>query len=351
MKKKTIIISIAFVLLIVITIPLLSALVIPKYDTARLTGEYYSQAGDNDVIFLGDCEVYETFIPAILWEKYGISSYVRGTPQQLIWQSYYILEETLQYEKPKAVVFNVYSLKYGTPTPQSKENNRYTFNTMKWSKTKLDAIRASLVDDESVFDYVIPLLGHHGRITKLTADDFKYWLNTESLPIYSDSGYLMNVGRNGTDRIVTEEDAGSLATSESQFSQVSLDYLDKMYNLCKENDVELILVKAPTNSFNVYWYEEYEEQVVEYAKDNGLKYYNLKACESDIGIDWSVDTHDMGFHLNVYGAEKATEYFGKILSEECNIPNRKSDSALADKWNSRVKVYNERKEELEADGK
>lgn len=351
MKKKTIIISIAFILLIVMMVSLLSPLVIPKHDTARLTGEYYSQAGDNDVIFLGDCEVYETFIPAILWEKYGISSYVRGTPQQLIWQSYYILEETLLQceEKPKAVVFNVYSLKYGTP--QSKENNRYTLNTMKWSKTKIDAIRASMLDGESFIEYVIPFLGHHGRITSLTSRDFKYWFNTESLPIYSDSGYLMNVGINGTDKIVTEEDAGSLATSESQFSEVSLDYLDKMYNLCKENDVELILVKAPTNSFNVYWYEEYEEQVEEYAETNGLKYYNLKECESDIGIDWSVDTHDKGFHLNVYGAEKATEYFGKILSEECNIPNRKDDPAINDKWNNRVKIYNERKAKMEADEK
>ena len=80
----------------------------PKYISnpeGRLTGEYYSQSSGNDVIFLGDCEVYETFVPAVLWEKYGISSYVRGSAQQLIWQSYYILEETLKYETPKIELF------------------------------------------------------------------------------------------------------------------------------------------------------------------------------------------------------------------------------------------------------
>ena len=340
--KKKIIISIAFILLIVIVISLLTPLVVPKHDTARLTGEYYSYAGDNDVIFLGDCEVYETFIPAILWEKYGISSYVRGTPQQLIWQSYYILVETLKYEKPKAVVFNVYSLKYGTP--QSEENNRYTLDTMKWSKTKIDAIRASMMDDESILDYFIPFLGHHGRIIKLTGNDFKYWF--KSPPVASDSGYLMNAGVEGTNEVLTVDDVPALSGKESDFSQTSLDYLDKMHKLCKDNDIELILVKAPTNSWNVYWYEEYEEQVEHYASTNGLKYYNLKECEDAIGIDWSVDTHDKGFHLNVYGAEKATEYFGKILSDECKIPNRKNDSKLSDLWSERTESYYNRKEAM-----
>ena len=44
---------------------LLLELLIPKYmEHARegaLTGEYYANAGNNDVIFIGDCEVYENF--------------------------------------------------------------------------------------------------------------------------------------------------------------------------------------------------------------------------------------------------------------------------------------------------
>ena len=48
-------------------------------------------------------------------EKYGITSYIRGSAQQLVWQSYYLLEETLKYEKPKVVVFNVLAMKYNEP--------------------------------------------------------------------------------------------------------------------------------------------------------------------------------------------------------------------------------------------
>ena len=344
--KKKIIISISAILLIAIVLAIFSALLVPKYVTnpeGRLTGEYYSQSSGNDVIFLGDCEVYETFVPAILWEKYGISSYVRGSAQQLIWQSYYILEETLKYETPKAVVFNVYSLKYGTP--QSEAFNRMTFDTMKWSGTKFDGIFASMTEGESIVDYIFPLLRYHSRISELEANDFKYCFKKPEM--VSDSGYLMQTGI--VPRPEQTEEPRELRDYE--FSQTAIDYLDKIKELCIANGVELILVKAPTNSWNYYWYDEYEAQVEKYASNNNLKYYNLIESEDAIGIDWNVDTYDEGFHLNVYGAEKTTEYFGKILFEECGIPSRKDDEVLAKKWDERVQKYKDRKEKMEAEEK
>ena len=344
--KKKIIISVLAILLITILLTLFSALLVPKYITnpeGRLIGEYYSQPSGNDVIFLGDCEVYETFVPAILWEKYGISSYVRGSAQQLIWQSYYVLEETLKYETPKAVVFNVYSLKYGTP--QSEAFNRMTFDTMKWSSSKLNGILASMTEEESVVDYIFPILRYHSRISELDGNDFKYCFSSPK-PV-SDSGYLMQTGI--VPRPEQTEEPRELR--DYDFSQTSIDYLDKIKELCEGKGIELILVKAPTNSWNYYWYDEYEAQVKDYASRNNLKYYNLIESEAEIGIDWSVDTYDEGFHLNVYGAEKTTDYFGRILSEECKIPNRKNEDELAEKWNDRVQKYIDRKEKTEAEQK
>ena len=76
-------------------------ILMPKYSATHipdgaLTSEYYAESPvRHDVIFIGDCEVYESFVPAKLWEEYGISSYVRGNAQQLAWHSYYLLEETV----------------------------------------------------------------------------------------------------------------------------------------------------------------------------------------------------------------------------------------------------------------
>ena len=96
--------------------------------------------------------MYESFIPAVLWQEYGISSYVRGSAQQLVWQSYYMLADALRHETPRVVVFNVLSLMYGEP--QSEAYNRMTLDGMEWSSVKVSAIRASATAGESLASYL-----------------------------------------------------------------------------------------------------------------------------------------------------------------------------------------------------
>ena len=103
-----------------------------------------------------------------------------------------------------------------------------------------------------------------------------------------------------------------------------------MAQLCRDNGVELILVKAP--SLYPYWYEEYDAQISEFAVKNELAYYNFAKEADRIGLDYSTDTYDAGAHLNVFGAEKLTDYFGRILSEEHGLADRRGESATAGLW-------------------
>lgn len=337
--KKRIVVTVCAVLVAVILLGFLQALVRPKYTDNRegaLVGEYYRSGFDHDVIFVGDCEVYETFVPAILWEEYGIRSYVRGSAQQLPWQSYYLLEDVFRNEKPKAVVFNVYSLKYGKP--QSEEFNRMTLDGMKWSSSKWNAIKASMTKDENMLDYIFPILRYHSRITELEGDDLRYAVKDP--PVVSDSGYLMQTGVAPMNFDQSELVRG---LSDYTLPQTAMEYLDKMRELCEKNESELILVKAPTNSWRYWWYDEWNEQIESYAQNNGLAYYNLiPECEK-IGIDWLTDTYDEGAHLNVYGAEKTTRYFGQILKGSHGVGGDTENDA----WDELAKAYHERKKQME----
>ncbi len=337
--KKRIIVGVCALLCLVLILGLLSALVVPKYidnPEGLLTGEYYAEAGGHDVLFVGDCEVYESFVPAVLWEEYGISSYVRGSAQQLAWQSYYVLKEAFEYETPKAVVFNVLALKYGTP--QSEAFNRMTLDGMKWSKIKYDAVKDSMTEDESMLDYIFPLLRFHSRITELTADDFKYMFTSKKV---SHSGYLMqkNIAAQ------TDFDDEGRRLLDYTLPESAMEYLDKMREICAENGSELILIKSPTNSWAYWWYDEWDEQIRAYAKEHELAYYNFIDKTDEIGIDWSQDTYDAGVHLNVYGAEKLTKYFGEILKENHGLDTPSHTDAESAAWSERVKKY---KEELES---
>ena len=182
-KKLHIICLIAFVVLLCAAIWLLGKVLEPKYMTGVLEGamtrEYYDEQNAHDVIFVGDCEVYENFSPVTMWEEKGITSYIRGSAQQLIWQSYYLLEDTLRYEKPQVVIFNVLSMKYNEP--QKEAYNRMSIDGMKWSMSKVNNIRASMLESEEFLDYVFPILRYHSRITELTTEDFKYLFHRDKV--------------------------------------------------------------------------------------------------------------------------------------------------------------------------
>ena len=343
-------------LCVVIAVLLLAAIPValgpvvePKYLTVSkegsLTEEYYASVAEtnHDVLFIGDCEVFESFVPAILWEEYGISSYVRGGAQQLTWHSYYMLEDALRYETPKAVVFNVYALKYGEP--QREEYNRMALDGMEWSSVKLDAIQASMTEEEDLLSYLLPFLRFHSRWSELTAEDFTYAYKDK--PLISDSGYLMQTG------ILSADTQGNFIPEvliDVELPVTAMDYLDRMRILCEERGIQLILIKAPTNFWRYHWYDEWDEQVEAYAAAHDLAYYNLIDVSDEIGLDMSVDTYDAGAHLNVYGAEKLTRYFGEILRDTHGLNDGRDDATVSAIWQKRVVAYYTRKASMEANG-
>ncbi|MBP3304436.1 MAG: SGNH/GDSL hydrolase family protein [Oscillospiraceae bacterium] len=347
MKKKSIAILCVFSSFCVAVLWLLQMLLMPKYmessQEGALIAEYYDNAGNNDVIFIGDCEVYENFSPITLWEEYGITSYIRGSAQQLIWQSYYLMEETFRYETPKVMVFNVLSMKYDTPestgdSDQREAYNRMTLDGMRWSGSKWNSVMASMTEAEKQwegqFSYLFPLLRYHDRWSQLTKEDFTYWFAKDQV---SDNGYLMQTGIKPYTDPYAEKPLVDYTLGENSWY-----YLDKMVKLCEENGTQLVLIKAP--SLSPVWWDQWDAQVEAYAEAHDLLYINMLDYQEQIGIDWSTDTYDAGLHLNVRGAEKAASWFGKLLSEECGVPDRRADSALSALWEEKCGIYYARKE-------
>lgn len=331
MKKKWILRAVCSVIFIVVTLFLLQRLLVPKYVSdvveGSLIAEYYKEDKDHDVIFIGDCEVYENFSPKVLWEDYGINSYIRGSAQQLIWQSYYLLEDTLRYEKPKVVIFNVLALKYDEP--QNEAYNRMSLEGMKWSMSKVKAIQASMTEEENFMDYVFPILRYHSRWSELGTEDLEYLFQAKPV---SHNGYYMRVDVKAAENVPEGK-----ILSNYQFGDNAYMYLDKMTQLCRENDIQFVLVKAP--SLYPYWYEEWEVQVKEYAEENDLLYINFLELIEETNLDFSQDTYDGGLHLNLSGAEKITEYLGKVLQEEYALPDRREEEALNKVWEKKISVY------------
>ena len=335
--------SVAFWLAVVV---LLQCLLMPKYQTGIVEGsmieEYYRDKTRHDVIMVGDCELYENISTVELWRKYGITSYIRGSAQQLPWQSYYLLEDTLRCETPKTVVFNVLSLKYNEP--QSEAYNRMSIDGMRWSASKWNDIKASMTPDENMADYLFPLLRYHARWTELTSEDYRHMFSKK---LVTCNGYYMRV-----DVRPEDEFPDPMPLADYTLGKNAMSYLDRMEALCREKGIQLVLVKAPT--LYPHWYDEWDRQMVDYAAEHELPYLNFIGLRDEIGLDMNTDTYDAGLHLNVYGAEKLADYFGAWLVENCGLADHRSQPETARYYNALAARYDKEKQsqlkELEETG-
>lgn len=323
-------------LIVLVSLFLLQRLLMPKYVDDVVEGafvaEYYNEEKDHDVIFVGDCEVYENFSPVVLWQEYGINSYIRGSAEQYIWQSYYLLEDTLRYETPDVVIFNIQSLQFSES--QREAYNRMSLEGMKWSATKVKAIFASMKDNEHFLDYVFPILRYHSRWSELTAADVEYMFKTKRV---SHNGYYMRVDVKAAENVPQGK-----PLADYNFGENAWKYLEKMTALCKEKGIQLILIKAP--SLYPYWYPEWEAQVEEYAEKNNLPYINFLELVDELGIDYTTDTYDGGLHMNLSGAEKLSHYMGRVLREDAGLPDRRGEAELSAVWAEKTAAYEEEKQ-------
>lgn len=337
MKNKKLlknVLSVLVVLLVfVLALGMVTRLLEPKYMAdlveGSFTAQYYREAGGHDVVFIGDCEVYSNFSPMEMYRQQGITAYVRGNSQQLIWQSYHMMHEMFRYESPKVVVWNVNAMRYSEPI--SEAFNRLAIDQMRWSADKVGIIRASMLEEENFWSYVFPVLRYHSRFDELTAEDLEWFTGWQD---NSFNGYLMK-----KEVLPLENLPRMRPLPDYSFGEICWEYLDKMRELCEENGAELILIKAP--SVYPFWYDEYDAQIEDYAREHGLAFYNFLDNVEEMGIDYNVDTYDGGLHLNLAGAQKLSRHFAGILAEKHGMEDHRNDPAVAAEYEEKLRRYDE----------
>ena len=112
----------------------------------------------------------------------------------------------------------------------------------------------------------------------------------------------------------------------------------------EENGVALVLVKSP--SIYPVWHAEWDAEIAAFAKSRGLRYDNMIAENDLIGVDMNTDTYDQGQHLNVFGAEKLSRWFGAILQSEYGLKDHRGEAAYDADYAALTERYENEKQRL-----
>lgn len=302
--------------------------------TFIMDGFYKEKKDSLEVIFTGNSDVYRGVSPMILYNKYGVTSYNFVSAGQRSWIAYYMLEEALRVQNPKLVLFNVDEL-YSDNQP-SVGNYSKVYDNMKFSKVKIDTVFDETYEKSRTgrVSHFLPILSYHSRYTELTDIDFKYAFYDTNNPTKGMDLIAHRVPYTGNKDYMKE-------TEEIfEMPEVNKKYLDKMVELCKEKGVTLVLFEVPSPDS---WNYAKHNALQEYANKNNLDFIDLNLYNNEIGMNWDEDTSDGGDHLNVFGAEKVTEYLSDYLHENYELTDQRENKKYK-KWNEQYKEYQKIKE-------
>ena len=311
---------VAFLLVLVCLLIGTSYLVAPKgyenvYDIQLVNRKIdaVSQEKENtlDVLFTGDSEASNTFSPFQYWKEQGIASYNLGGSAQRLNDCYTVLEEVLKHQKPKILILE--------PNTLFRKNAIYN---------KEDAV---LMMAEQIF----PVLHHHNIYKSINLGVNLLGATKENAYADQCKGYYARVKirpYQGSDQYMKTN------KRETTIYPETMEYFEKIVQLCKENQVELIMVSSPSPK---NWSDERHDVIQALCDKYGITYYDLNKLDNALALDWTTDTLDCGDHLNINGSKKVNAYFGKILKEKYHIPDRRgeADYAIWDQQAAELKLY------------
>ncbi|HAG69612.1 MAG TPA: hypothetical protein DCL38_06535 [Lachnospiraceae bacterium] len=341
-KNKIIISLILKALAAALFLTVLNRVLMPKYvsenQDGRITADFYKEELAPDVIFVGSSTVFSAVVPVILWERAGFTSYDRGNASQPMWTSYYMIEDALKSRnRPEMVVLDVGFIKYDDRFVE-EPSNRKALDGMRLSLSKYRAVMAAKGSEERFIEYLFPVLRFHTRWKELSAEDWKYAF---SEPSVDHNGYIIDFVKTET---VPDRRPGEYAgksRGETILSSRNKEYLIKILELCKRENVSLFLMKLPSLSDN--WSTYYDEQIRKLAEPYGISYVNFDVLSDEMGIDYSTDSPDEGSHLNTYGAEKFSVYLADYLKANYDIASHRDDERYVRVWEEKSERYEKEK--------
>ena len=290
-------------------------------------GSFYKEPKDSiDVVFVGSSHAFLSFSPMNLWDEYGITSYNLSTGCQPIACSYYLMKEAIRTQHPKVIVLETYTTCYSRDYTNS-ERVHQAIDGMPLNFTKMELVNdylANTMTFDKRLEYVFPIILYHGR-----------WKSIKSKDIHPQRTYLRGFVANIR---VEPQKRPAIVTDEKNIYENNLIYIEKIIQLCNDNNVELVMCRAPIADGTKYEKTCRKVNFVKnYAIENNIPFIDYLDLADDIELDYDTDFLDWQ-HLNVIGAAKATGYMGQYLSDHYTLTDHRKDEAFSD-WEKDSKSY------------
>lgn len=297
---------------------------------------YYNDSFHNlpensmDVIVFGSSHAQYSFSPTFFYEDTGLYAYVLGSACQPLEVSYQMLREALKTQSPKLVILETYT---ATPLRSVCEADS-CYVTAEYQMRGMEKINTiNYLPEEKAVTYRNDFINYHNDWRTKETFDFLFEEDDKSIdqsfgyiPIKSDSSY-----DNWWYAIKYND-----KNNDVELDELDLDSLNNILNLCRENNIELLMYFTPMDMLDEL-NQKYRYKVWEYCEDNNVKYVDF--VDLSVELDYRIPIHNDGFHSKVTGANVTTSYLANFVKENNYEFDHKDDENLNKLYEYYVDLY------------
>lgn len=283
---------------------------------------FFEQKEDFDVLFMGTSHVINGIFPMELWNDYGIVSYNFGGHDNRIPVSYWALKNALDYTTPKLVVIDVLGAGSSEKFTRNTDYVHLSLDAFPISTTKIKGVY-DLFDDPNVvnnsgihpYDYKWEFIWDFGKYHSRWEELNENEITNKSVTREKGAESRIGVAVPNEYTLIPQNEA------LEDDNVTGLVYLRKMIEECQSRGIEVLLTHLPYPSGAEA--QRAGNSVYAIAEEYGVNYINFVAMDNVVNYD--VDCYDSGSHLNPSGARKVTDYLGKYIKSNYDIPDRRTD--------------------------
>ena len=275
-----------------------------------------------DVLVFGTSLAYCDVIPAVIWQKTGVTAYVMGGAEQTIPITYYYVREACRTQSPEAIFVEVSGVYYDRYEEFTKVNVGY----MPWTANRIQAT-FNTAEKCELPGLVFPMYNYHCRVFQIGSDEVGRNLSYAPDKL---AGYTLLTEHKAMEKTYYRDFSRGKADYKPDYDR-NMQYVGKIAQYCQDKGIRLYLYLAPAK-------EVPDPERLKKLKSDLLSlpiagYVNFNDTLGDIGFDDSTDWYDT-LHLNVSGAKKFSAYLADYLTDTLALkPGGRADTAL---WRQRA---------------
>ena len=321
----------SFIICLVLTVLMIhgASVFLARRGSHEKNADFYDRESSHQILFLGSSRMVQDIAPMELWNTYGFTSYNMANYGQYLPVDYWVLRNALDHQTPELVVMDTTMIDadnyyYEMFAPQFHE----MFDSMPWSRNKFLALK-DILPPEKRMEFMWPFSLYHTRWSSVDKTFFSPYSASAEKGAHLDANDLTDSAS------FTPFDPPVLLplSSKNNANTVGKQYLFQSIELCKENNIDVLLVSLPSCPDREE--QAWQNSIRDVAGQFNVLYHNMY-LEQDC-INYQTDLIDEG-HLNSSGTRKATNALGQFISAHYPLADLR-ESPVADKWNKDYAEY------------